>query len=295
MAGNGVLAVAKIVAGFMAGSVAVISDGIDSALDVLTGGITLIAARVTTAPPDIGHPYGHSRAETIATRALAFLIFFAGTQLAIGSVGHLAAAEARRLPSVFAIWVTLASVVGKTALAVYKRRVGRRVNSAMLIADAENMRADIVISVGVLVGLILAHALSLPVIDSVIALLVSAYILVIAFRIFIDTTSELMEGHSDARTYRQIFDAVELVPGAEHPHRARIRSIGPMKIVDLDIEVDGALTVAEAHEIAAETERSIKAAVADVYDVLVHVEPIGLADRGERFGVSRRKLDAAGS
>jgi divalent metal cation (Fe/Co/Zn/Cd) transporter len=100
-----------------------------------------------------------------------------------------------------------------------------------------------------------------------------------------------MEGYKDRETYRRVFSAVESVPGAEHPHRARVRTIGSMQIVDLDIEVDGSLTVAEAHRIAQRTEEEIKRAVDNVYDVLVHVEPVGNVENRERYGVSQKKLN----
>ncbi|MFW5737572.1 MAG: cation diffusion facilitator family transporter [Spirochaetota bacterium] len=289
--GNGVLAVAKLIVGFLARSAAVVGDGVDSALDVLTSTITLVAARITAKPPDVNHPYGHTRAETIATKSLSFVIFFAGAQLAISTVGKLVTGEGHELPGRIALWVTIASIVGKAALAIYKYRVGRRTKSSMLIADAKNMRADIVISLTVLAGLLFTFALHLPVFDTITALGVSIWIMWVAFGLFLETNSELMEGHPDPDTYQRIFDAVRAVPGAEHPHRTRIRAIGGLYIVDLDIEVDGDLPVREAHRIAQQTERSIRECVEDVYDVLVHVEPIGNVENAERYGLSQRKLD----
>ena len=289
---NAFLAAAKIVAGFLSGSAAVVGDGVDSALDVLTSTITLIAARITAKPPDVYHPYGHTRAETIATKSLSFVIFFAGAQLAAATAQAIIRGDTHVVPSRLALWVTIASIVGKTGLALYKFRVGRATGSPMLIANAKNMRADIVISVTVLAGLLFTYTLDVPVLDSVVAFGVSCWIMWVAFRIFFETNTELMEGHGDPHTYQRIFDAVREVPGAEHPHRARIRSIGGLCIVDLDIEVDGKLTVREAHEIALNTEKRIRAAVENVYDVLVHVEPIGNVERAERYGVSQRTLDS---
>ncbi len=291
IAGNGLLAALKSVVGFLSGSAAVVSDGIDSGLDVLTSAITLVAARITSKPPDIDHPYGHSRVETIATKSVSFIILFAGAQLAWRTVGQLVRGAPQDLPSELAIWVTVASIVGKSALAAHKRSVGRRMNSAMLIADAKNMLADIVISIGVLTGLLFTYLFNTPVIDSIVALLISLWIMFVAFRIFVETNTELMEGYKDRETYQRIFRAVDAVPGAEHPHRTRVRTIGSMQIVDLDIEVDGDLTVREAHEIARQTEQAIKGAVGNVYDVLVHVEPVGNVENRERYGLSRKKLN----
>lgn len=288
---NGLLAIVKIAAGFGSGSVAVVGDGIDSGLDVLISLITLVAARITLKPPDINHPYGHSRADTIATKSLSFIIFFAGAQLAFSTLGQLIRGEMPALPGMAAFWVTGVSILAKAVLAIYKMRVSRRIASPMLAADARNMRADVAISLGVLAGLGATHWLGMPLIDAVIALAISVWIMGVAFRIFLQTTTELMEGYHDRDAYHDIFDAVERVAGAEHPHRARIRSVGPMQVVDIDIEVDGDLSVREAHRIAQNTERAIKDAMDDVYDVLVHVEPLGNVERSERFGVSRRALD----
>lgn len=290
--GNGALAAAKLVVGALSASTAVVSDGIDSAMDVVTSAITLVAARITSRPPDLDHPYGHSRAETIATRALSFIIFFAGAQLAVATVGRILANEPHPVPETAAVWVTIASILAKTALALHKFAIGKRTGSAMLIADAKNMRADIAISLAVLAGLIFTYLLDLPVLDLVTALVISAWIMFVAFRIFLEGNSELMEGYDDPDTYQHIFDAVAAVSGVEHPHRARIRRVGLNLVVDLDVEVDGALTVTEAHRIGRSVERAIIDAVENVYDVVVHVEPIGNVEHHERYGVSQRKLDA---
>jgi cation diffusion facilitator family transporter len=289
--GNGILAALKIVVGFLSGSMAVIGDGIDSSTDIITSIITLVAGRIVAKPPDIEHPYGHSRAETIATKSLSFIIFFAGAQLGLSALQRLRGFQGVEIPQTVAIYVTVLSILGKAFLAAYKFRTGRETGSSMLIADAKNMRNDIVVSVAVLCGLIFTFLLQTPILDSVTALLVSIWIMKVAFGIFLETNAELMEGHEDRATYQSIFDAVGEVKGASHPHRARIRKIGNMYIVDLDIEVDGALTVLAAHRISQETEQKITERIGNVYDVLVHVEPLGNVEHAERYGVSQRKLD----
>jgi len=288
--GNAVLAVLKLFVGFSAHSVAVISDGVDSTLDIFTSTISLVAARIIAKPPDLNHPYGHTRAETIATKTFSFVIFFAGAQLAISTISGLVQGQLREMPGIFAIYVTVVSVIGKTGLYIHKSRTGRRTGSAMLIADAKNMRADIAVSLGVLLGLGFTYVLKLPLMDGITGIVISFWIMYVAFKIYLETNSELMEGYDDTSVYQQIFDAVESVPGARNPHRTRIRTIGALRIVDLDIEVDGSLTLHAAHEIAKGTEQAIRGCVPNVYDVLVHVEPIGNIEEAERYGVSRREL-----
>ncbi|MCK4516906.1 MAG: cation transporter, partial [Spirochaetaceae bacterium] len=234
--GNAVLALMKLLVGFYAHSIAVISDGVDSTLDILTSAISLVAARIIAKPPDLDHPYGHRRAETIATKTFSFIIFFAGAQLAISTTSSLIQGQAREMPGVFAIYVTVVSVVAKTGLCIYKFWIGRRTGSTMLIADAKNMRGDVAVSLGVLVGLAFTYILKLPLMDGITGIVISFWIMYVAFKIYLETNSELMEGYDDTSVYQQIFDAVESVPGARHPHRTRIRTIGALHIVDLDIE-----------------------------------------------------------
>jgi cation diffusion facilitator family transporter len=288
---NGAIAAAKISIGLSVRSYAVISDGIDSATDILTSVITLVTINFSEKPPDARHPYGHTRAETIATKFLSFVIFFAGAQLALASLRHLINPESLPLPGAAAIGVTLASILVKLFLAVYKFRIGRKTHSSMLIADAQNMRNDILISVTVLVGLFGGRYFNMPLIDPIIALLISLWILRVAFGIFLETSIELMDGQTDQEVYRQIFEAVESVDGASHPHRTRIRRIGRLQVVDLDIEVEGSLSVSQGHAISGAVEGAIKAKLSDIYDVIVHVEPCGAGEHAERYGLSEAIID----
>ncbi len=288
---NALLAAAKIILGLISGSYAVVSDGIDSATDIITSLITLITIRISEKPPDVQHPYGHTRAETIATKALSFVIFFAGAQLAIVTVKKLVLGTAIGIPGYVAVGVTLVSIVVKTALAVFKYKVGHATGSSMLIADAKNMRNDILISTTVLIGLFSTYILNMPIIDPIIAFFLSIWIMRVAMGIFFETSTELMDGTEDSHVYREIFNAVDTVKGAHNPHRTRIRRIGRLQVVDLDIEVDGEKTVSAGHAIAGQVERAITARIPDIYDVIVHIEPLGRGEHRERYGLSQHMID----
>jgi cation diffusion facilitator family transporter len=288
---NALLSVSKIIVGIFAGSYAVISDGIDSATDILTSVITLVTVRISEKPPDIGHPYGHTRAETIATKLLSFVIFFAGAQLAMITIRRLLDHTELTVPGRAAIYVTIVSIFVKTGLALYKYRVGRATGSSMLIADGANMRNDILISLTVLIGIFSSQVLHLPVIDPIIALVLSVWIMRVAFGIFFETSTELMDGQDSPDIYREIFRAVEGIPEVYNPHRTRIRRIGRLQVVDLDIEVDGSISVSSGHAVAGKVEEAIKRRIPDVYDVIVHVEPKGRGEHAERFGLSQQIID----
>jgi cation diffusion facilitator family transporter len=288
--GNAFLSLLKIVVGIISGSLAVLSDGLDSASDVVTSLIILIATPIISRPPNSRFVYGQEKAENIASTILSFVIFFMGGQMLIASIQKIIHHEATELPSSIAIGVTVISIIGKLLLALYQFQQGKRTDSSMLKANAVNMRNDVIISAGVLLGLGFTFVLKLPVLDPVIALLISIYILYSAIGIFKDANLVLMDGIPDTGIYRKIIQAVEEVPGAGNPHRIRSRQIGNMYTIVLDIEADGSLSLTEAHHIAQSVEDSIKRKIDNVYDIVVHVEPAGDKHCEEKYGVSKNDL-----
>lgn len=287
--GNSILALVKIVIGIISGSLAVMADGIDSASDIITSLITLVTGRIISKPPNIKYPYGYSRADTIAAKFLSFIIFFAGAQMAMSSIGRLIHPLKQELPALIALYVTCFSVLGKLLLSKYLNKTGKRLNSLMLIANARNMKNDVLISCSVLIGLIFTIYFEMPLLDSLTALLVSFWILKVSFELFGKTNEELKEGNSDPQIYKDIFVAVLKVNQSLNPHRLRLRRLGNLQLVEMDIEVDGNMSVKESHIIAMNVEKSIKWNVQNVYDIMVHVEPRGNQEN-EKFGIAETDL-----
>jgi cation diffusion facilitator family transporter len=221
---------------------------------------------------------------------LSLIIFYAGIQILVSSIQSIFDTTPKVLPGKLAITITVFSIVGKLMLALYQHRQGKRINSSMLIANAVNMRNDVLISVGVLTGLGFTFILHLPILDSITSLVISAFIIRSSFQIFMDSNVELLDGVKDETIYVRIFQAVELVPEANNPHRARIRSIGNLYMITLDIEVDGNITLNEAHEIAHKVEKQIVQNIENVYDIIVHVEPLGKEHPKEGFGIDRQSV-----
>jgi len=286
---NAALAILKISVGLIAGSLAVIGDGLDSSGDIVTSIITLVTAGIISRPPNAKYPYGYSKADTVAAKALSFIIFFAGAQLGISTVERLIQGGGEEIPETFAVYVILISIIVKLVLSVYLLKTGRKVESPMLIANGQNMRNDAVVSTSVLVGLFFTIYFKMPVIDSIFALLISLWIMKSGFDIFMETNVELMDGISDQTIYNKIFDVISQVKGAKNPHRLRVRKLANFFVIGVDIEVDPELKVAEAHKIAQTVERQLKLQLGNVYDVMVHVEPFGNLEQ-EKFGLSEIQL-----
>ena len=287
--GNALLAFLKLTAGFISGSYVVIADGIDSVSDIASSLVVLLAARIIAKPPNVKFPYGYKKADTVATKVLSFVIFFAGAQLAYSTVRILITGTGIALPGRLAIWVTLISILGKALLSIMLFKTGKKVDSTMLTANARNMRNDILLSVSALISLLFTLWLKEPIIDRVIAILISVFIMYEGFRIFMKSNIDLMDGIDNTEVYTRLFESVHSVEGAHHPHRVRARKIGHYYMVNLDIEVDPDLSVKEAHDIARNVEISIRSNMNKIYDVMVHVEPLGNWEE-EEYGITEQEI-----
>jgi len=288
--GNAILAALKIVVGSRSRSNALLGDGIDSSTDVLISIITLVVVKIISKPADVRHPFGHKRAETVMTAFLSFIIFFAGAQIIIDSISDLVNDVHGVAPSPVAISVTLVSILGKLLLALSQYILGRRTNSAMIKANAKNMASDVIISVGVLAGFVFSIITGSSHVDSIVAILVGIWIIKTAFGIFLDVNLELMDGNDDTRPYRAIVESVNAVNGAFSPHRVRVRHVSGFWDIEFDICIDPTCTVLMAHDIASQVEKEIKLRVENVFDIMIHIEPIG-DDSVEVFGLSEGDID----
>ena len=259
--------------------------------DVLTSFITLIAAKIISRPPDVKFPYGYGKAESIAAKIISFVIFYAGTQLAFTAITRVIKGRHTEIPSKIAIIITIISIIGKLGLAFQQIKAGKSCNSEMLIANGKNMQNDILISFSVLLGLVFTYVLKAPILDAITGLLISIWILKIAFEIFIQTNYELMDGIKDASIYETIFNAIDEIKEVQNPHRVRARKIGDKISIGVDIEVDGNITLQKAHEIAHEVEKNIREKINNVLDIRIHVEPVGKHLYDEFEGIDKEKYN----
>lgn len=296
LAGNVLLCAVKLTAGFITGSLAVLGDGLDTATDVGIAIMAVIVSFVINKPSDTHYPWGRQRAETVASLVLAFIIMLAGIQLCIAAMNRLIqvyGGAVLPMPQRIALLATSASIIGKLLLALNQYLLGKKANSLMILANARNMVNDIIISSSVLIGCILSILLHAPYLDPVIALLVSFWIMKSAVTLFIELNVELMDGNTNEKLYEELFKAVATVPEARNPHRARIRKMANLWDINLDIEVDGAMSVNEAHIIAEKITLEIKERIGNVYDVVLHVEPYNSNRNEESYGLSLKDLKKA--
>lgn len=270
---NLILGLSKLVGGILGSSFALITDAVNSLGDSLMSVITLAALWYAQRPADSEHPYGHTRAEAVAASQVALLIVLSALYLGWESLSRLA--RPHDLPPVWTLWIAGANAVIKEALYRYKRRVGQRIGSAVIVASAWDHRSDALCSLAVLVGLGVVRWAGAAYIwaDEVAALVVVAAILWSGGRLLRMSTSELLDPQADAELVDRVRSAAEGVPGVRAVEKLRVRKTGMEYLVDIHIEVDAALTVEEGHRIGHLVKDRLVHGFVPIRDVLVHLEP----------------------
>lgn len=270
---SGALAVAKITAGIAGHSTAVLADGLESAGDVFASGFVLLGLTLAAKPADEDHPYGHGRAEILTGLLIGLVLTAGGALISFNSVQRLG--EPHPGPARFVIWPLLVSLVAKSALAAFKFRHGRQMQSAALVADAWNDTMDTVSATAALIGVGLA--LSDPVrfldADRYGAFVVGLIVIITGLRVSRDTALQLMDTMPDEGLMTQIRATAATVAGVKGVEKCFARKTGLRYHVDLHLEVDPEMTVRQSHNIAHEVRLNILEKLDWVADVLVHVEP----------------------
>ncbi len=269
---NLVLAIGKLIIGYIGHSQALIADGIHSLSDLISDGLVLYATHHANTDADEDHPYGHARYETFATIALALLLIAVGIGIGVDAVSRLMEPENIIIPSMLTLWIAGLSIASKEVLYQYTMRVARRVKSSMLEANAWHHRSDAVSSIVVFVG-IAGAMLGYPVLDSIAAIIVALMICKIGWELGHQSFQELVDTGLEADTLKDIEKMVMDIDGVEQLHMLRSRRMGQNALVDLHILVPPRLSVSEGHQISEAVEDVLKDQFEEINDVTVHIDP----------------------
>lgn len=275
MAVSGALAVIKLLAGIYGHSTAVVADGLESASDVFASGFVLLGLTLAAKPADREHPYGHGRIEILVGLLIGLALSAGGALICYGSIERLNS-ETQAVAD-YVIWPLLISLAAKTTLATFKFRYARRFKSASLNADAWNDLMDTFSAIAALiaVGLTLAGGAKFANADSYGGFVVGLIVIGVGVKVSYETALQLMDTMPDDASMEQIRAAAADVPGVRGVEKCFARKTGLRYHVDLHLEVDGAMTVRQSHEIAHRVRERILQTIDWVADVLVHVEPVG--------------------
>ena len=258
--GNLLLSLGKLIAGFVAQSAAMVSDGIHSASDVFGTLIVMAGVKFSNKASDDDHPYGHERIECIAAILLAIiltiialLIGYSGYEKIVGDPAEL------EVPGQLALWAAIISIVAKEAMFWYTRNAAQKINSGALMAEAWHHRSD---------------AMSYPILDPIASLVICVMILYAAYEVFKDSMDKMVDRSCDEETTIAMEDLVSRVPGVEHLDSLHSRLFGSRIYVDIEISVKDNLTLLQAHHIAEMVHTAVEANFPLVKHCMVHVNPL---------------------
>jgi cation diffusion facilitator family transporter len=265
--------VLKAVAYYLTHSVGLLSDALESMVNLVGATMALAMLTIAARPPDEGHPFGHSKAEYFSSGAEGALILLAAASIGVASVDRLR--HPRVLEQVgLGMGVSVAASLVNLAVALVLLRAGRRNQSITLQANAHHLLTDVWTSAGVLAGVGLVKLTGWLRLDPAVALLVAANIVWTGVRIVRESVGGLMDVALSAEEQAAVRAAVEphLRDGVQY-HALRTRRSGAQRFVTLHVLVPGAWTVHDGHRLLERIEADIRTALANV-NVITHLESL---------------------
>ncbi|RCK80442.1 MAG: Cobalt-zinc-cadmium resistance protein [Candidatus Ozemobacter sibiricus] len=270
---NLVLTLAKLVAGITGHSQAVVADAVHSLSDSATDIVVLVGARFWGKPADADHPYGHRKVESFATAFIGLALGLVGLGLGYNALVTMHE-QHEAPPGLEALLAALASIVVKEWLYQWTIRVGKRVKSSAVIANAWHHRSDALSSIPVAVAV--GTSFILPgwaFLDHVATVAVALFILQATWMIMSQPIHDLLERGVEAEVLQAIERHVRGIPGVRDFHKIRTRSVSSAIFVDLHVHVDAHLDIAQGHNIARQVKKALLESELGIVDVLVHIEP----------------------
>ncbi|CEH31421.1 transporter [Aneurinibacillus migulanus] len=264
-----ILSVLKLVIGYFTGSKALMADGLNNTTDIMASIAVLIGLRFSRKPPDEDHPYGHWRAETIASLIASFIMMAVGLQV-LYNAGQSIVDFRAETPDMLAAWTALGCAFVMYGVYRFNRDLAHKVNSQAVMAAAKDNLSDAWVSIGAAVGVFGAQ-LGLPWLDPLAAVVVGFMICRTAWEIFREASHNLTDGF-DEQELEKLRGTIEEIPGVKSLNDIKARAHGNMVLVDVVIHVDPRLNVIESHRITEEIEEKMREEHG-IMNVHVHVEP----------------------
>jgi cation diffusion facilitator family transporter len=276
---NTVLVLLKFAAGILGRSTAIIADAVHSVSDFGSDMVVIAGLKLGERPADDTHHYGHGKIETLSAVILGSVLILTGLGILVSGIDKMAGffkGIPLPRPGWIAVYAAFVSIIVKEWLYHYTVKVGRKIDSPSVVANAVHHRSDALSSLGVLLGVGGAILLGQKwrVLDPAAAVIVSFFILKVAFKIIKESLNELLEASLGAEVEKEIVAIALDVDGARQPHNLKTRKIGNKVAIDLHIYVDRLLNIQAAHTISTEVENRLMARFGESAIIYVHVEPV---------------------
>lgn len=275
---NALLTAGKILAGIWGNSGAMLADGLHSLSDFISDIVVLVCVKISAKGQDKDHDFGHGKYETLATLCVGVLLFVVGIELLWSGGNKIYAFFNGGLlesPEYIALWAALISIVVKELLYQYTARVGKRVSSPVVVANAWHHRTDALSSIGSALGIGGAILLGekWTILDPIACCIISVFIIVVAVEMAGPSINELLEASLSDEMENEILEIARSVNGVNDVHDLRSRKSGPNNFVEVHVVVNPELTVLIAHDIATEVEQKLKGRFGNELHISIHIEP----------------------
>ena len=276
---NFILLTIKFIAGIAGHSAAMVADAVHSLSDFITDVIVIIFVRISAKPADRSHGYGHGKYETLATTIIGCVLLGIGVGILVSGVEEIIDVFNGKIleaPGIIALAAAAASIVFKEILYRYTVHKGKSLHSQAVIANAWHHRSDAFSSIGTLLGISGAIFLGerWRILDPIAAIIVSFFIIKVAFDILVKSLEELLEHSLPKETEDEIIRLVLSVDGVTEPHHLRTRRIGNNLAIEVHIRMDGNITLTKAHQMTSVVEYTLKERFGKETHVNIHTEPI---------------------
>ncbi len=276
---NFLLVAFKFVAGIFGHSAAMVADAVHSLSDLITDVIVVVFVRISNRPEDKDHDYGHGKYETLAAAFVGIALLLVGLGILWNGVSQILSVikgGVLESPGMIAFWAALFSIVSKELVFRYTIYKGRQLDSQAVVVNAWHHRSDAFSSIGTAVGIGGAILLgkSWTVLDPIAAVIVSLFIIKVAFQSLVPCMEELLEKSLPEETEKEIERIVLSVDGVSEPHHLRTRRIGNHYAIEIHVRMDGRIPLFQAHQTATDIERKLKELYGEDTHVGIHVEPV---------------------
>lgn len=270
---SAVLAAVKVIAGIVGHSYALVADGIESMLDIMSSVVVWGSLRIASQPATDQYPYGFGKAESLAALAVATALLAAALGITVQSIIEIRTPQ--QMPAPFTLGVLIFVIVAKEVMFRVLYFMGRKVGSQAMQTDAWHHRSDSLTSIAALIGISIAliGGEGYESADDWAALFAAGVIAFNGSRLFRSALREILDVAPSPELVEQILKVARAVPDVEDLHRCRVRRSGLILFVDLQVIVNRDLTVYRGHEIAHEVKDALLAAELGIRDVNIHVEP----------------------
>ncbi len=277
---NTLLSLFKLLAGFIANSSAMVSDGVHSASDVFSSIIVIIGVRLSAKSSDSSHPYGHERLECVAAIVLAVILLMTGIFIGYDAAVRIHEGKFDEFvePGVLALAAAVISILVKEAMFWYTRHYAKKINSGAVMADAWHHRSDALSSVGALIGIIGARN-GYPVFEPLASLLISVFIIKAAIEIFNDSIRKMTDRSCDEKTEESIRCFVAGQDGIVSIDLLRTRLFGNKIYADIEISIDGNKSLYESHAIAERVHDAVEMQFPQIKHIMIHVNPADVDEK----------------